>query len=362
MSQDAGTHHIPRPTFLQEFVPKVAPTGSFWIRASDSALFYYSGDITRGINGWVRIFENIVPVTGFSGNLTRHRVVWEDPELVDYQSVETYETGLLKTVAAETRAVITSTVECTTTTTTTTITTTTTTTPTTTTTTPTTTTTTTTGLSPVAGSVLWLKDAGLVGFSDGQGIDVWEDSAGSNDAEQVTVGERPTYQTNQLNSYPVVRFDGVDNSLVGPLTLAQPMTVFVVSKRTAAIGAPDGSFLFDGDDATDRVALYITVAAGNPHAYYAGLAVSSATNSDTNFHYLCGVFNGASSHLFLDGVEIAAGNTGAIGLSGYTLGKDANSAANFLTGDIAEVIVYPTALSDGDRGIVEAYLAWKFAL
>lgn len=152
MAQDAGTTNSPRALFQQEFVPKSAPVASLWIRESDAALFYYSGDLSLGINGWVQIFEGQIGALGFTGDLIRQTPVLLGNGLWATRRLEVHQDGLLKVASTLPDELIVGTEPCdnpttstttgTTTTSTTTPTTTTTSTPTTTTTTPTTTTTT----------------------------------------------------------------------------------------------------------------------------------------------------------------------------------------------------------------------------
>lgn len=378
MSQDAGTFIQPRPVFYQEFVPQVAPIGSFWIRVSDSSLFYYSGDIARGIVGWVRIFENSLPLVGFSGDLVRHRVTWEDPDLVDYASTETYETGLLKTVGAEIRSVIVTSIDCnaattttttpTTTTTSSTTTTTTTTPTTTTTTTPTTTTTTTTPELPVSGASIWLR-ANALSLSDNDPVTTWLDSSGfGNNAAQATAGKKPLFKTAIVNGLPVVRFDGTDDTLSLGNILDNPgaLTVFVVLKSSNSGGVlakVSAAVNWQGWASPYGAGRYIVHQTDNGNYRFWDTAVAYA---DSAFRYFSTTWDGSTITHRVNGAVVGAqANGGAFSSSANGADLHLGSFSDFgdyLNGDVAELVIYPSVLSTGDRQAVEAYLAAKYGL
>ncbi len=71
-----------------------------------------------------------------------------------------------------------------------------------------------------------------------------------------------------------------------------------------------------------------------------------------------------STFLYQRGVQVATSATTEIG-SGtqtYTLGKDPVNANREYSGYIAEVLIYNTVLSSGNRALVENYLIAKYAL
>ncbi|MDA9563313.1 hypothetical protein N9R81_01400, partial [Flavobacteriales bacterium] len=95
--------------------------------------------------------------------------------------------------------------------------------------------------------VLWLKanssvynDAGTTPATNGQSIQQWNDLSGNaNHVTQTVAGDKPTYVTGEINSQPVVRFDGISEILDGPSTNAligeniQDITTFTVYKTTS---------------------------------------------------------------------------------------------------------------------------------
>jgi hypothetical protein len=71
---------------------------------------------------------------------------------------------------------------------------------------------------------------------------------------------------------------------------------------------------------------------------------------------------GALGNVFLNGATPQTQTTLASGVSRFYFGSANNSANRYLTGQIGEILVYNTALSDLDRREVEGYLAWKWGL
>ena len=72
------------------------------------------------------------------------------------------------------------------------------------------------------------------------------------------------------------------------------------------------------------------------------------------------LFNGASSELWFEGVSQDTGSTTSVP-DGMTWGA-ANIDAAYFTGDMAEILIYDSDLSDADKNEIGAYLATKFAL
>jgi hypothetical protein len=208
----------------------------------------------------------------------------------------------------------------------------------------------------------------LTAFNDGDTVTTWPDSTGTWDAGQATPANRPIVKTNQINGYPALRFDGTNDSL-GTAAITHPTTytMFVVAKAATAaadtqgmLGADEFSslrvfqFRFNSDTlelisftndlttATDTQPSVTRTA----YAVWTGKRSASVVQAYKN-----GASNGSTA--------IAAGTAKAKAL---TIGRSYDTGAGNFAGDIAEVIYFSGALSDTDRGTVEAYLASKYGL
>ncbi len=224
----------------------------------------------------------------------------------------------------------------------------------------------------IDGLQLWLKgdegtfqDSAKVAqaFSDGDVIGAWADQSGNgNDLTQITTSLKPGLRLNVLNTRQVVRFDGTDDRLTNSsFSLAQPMTMFIVSRVFAS--DVNGATFIDSFDNVICILFQNSIA--TTFGVNAGGSFSTANDNNWNIHNV--EFDGASSEWFINGASVDTGNVGANGYSGLSIGDARGNPnpvlANFaLEGDIAEILIYNSILSDADRQIIENYLNGRYAI
>jgi hypothetical protein len=226
-------------------------------------------------------------------------------------------------------------------------------------------------------------DAGVTLATDGQTVQEFHTQHSSNPhLNQTTETNKPTFQINEVNGRPSVRFDGVDNFL----------------EATGAAG--NWSFLHDGTAYTTFVAykrntnlatLLATNATGSPtvgfakyvdstpelaHRIYKGVTGQAVIVQQAADPQPLGEFG--IMELSYDGLT---GNTQARVLSNGQL-KNIDTAMNLphsssdpldvlhvgalttggspLDGDIAEIVIFNSELSDQDVNRVRRYLAFKY--
>lgn len=153
------------------------------------------------------------------------------------------------------------------------------------------------------------------------------------------------YSFSSLTSNPVI-FDSCDGSSSGIGTLLIATSTGSVGMRAARTG---GSYCFANASATSHIAAgswYVTSFKNNP---------SNATVANRSYGYK----NGGSA--FNNNSETGALSTAD---SSYDLriGRTANTAGNFASIDIAEIIAYDSALSDANRALVDNYLNNKWGI
>jgi hypothetical protein len=215
-----------------------------------------------------------------------------------------------------------------------------------------------TGFDPetISGLKIWLKADAIVA-ADGASVATWEDSSASNqDVTQGVAGLRPTYQTNELNGLPVVRFDGSDDflgttSFIGVMPSAG--SIYVV----ATINSDTDYALVD--------------VSGNGLWRYAGDGNSYMRVMRTDRPLIGSGAPTTGSHLFvvessaatwnytIDGVSIGTATPGYESQD-FIIGS--NNTSSPLNGDIAEVLIYNSVLSAPNRAAVETYLTDKWGL
>jgi hypothetical protein len=186
------------------------------------------------------------------------------------------------------------------------------------------------------------------------------------------------------NSRDVVRFDGVDDTLqlLTGLNIARNvngLTIFCVFKWNTNPTTNKGVvFISTG---TNQSLGRATLAAGvtSRKMYCAGRrldsnsfqGVTSSADNPTLFFLQTGVFNYENSILqqFIDGQSSgfsdtfqtngATSNTDSINVQ---IGSASPNANTFSHADLAEILIFPTALSTTDRQKVESYLASKWGI
>lgn len=239
---------------------------------------------------------------------------------------------------------------------------------------------------------LWFNaDVGVT--VDGSGINVtrWADQSGNgNDATQVALNPslQPDYVPTALNGHAVLRFDGGSDHLLVTNTavnLTNGLSIFIVARnaerknynglfRLGPSGDPftstssleiywndSGGSAFSGNSvytANRTTPSFSFVGGGNPpvvlnkYYLYDVLAVSSAVTQRVNSVDQNGGFGG-------DTFFVPASTNNGFAAIGVGYGGD---PAGDLRGDIAEILVYNTALNTTERLNVEAYLDGKYSL
>lgn len=87
------------------------------------------------------------------------------------------------------------------------------------------------GIRDIEGLV-FLFESDALALADGDPDAAWPDRSDNEfDAAQATSGNQPTFQTNEINGQPCVRFDGADDFLSSPAPAdTKPFTAFAVVK------------------------------------------------------------------------------------------------------------------------------------
>jgi len=192
----------------------------------------------------------------------------------------------------------------------------------------------------------------------GSNVTDWADQSGNaRDLAQATDSKRPTFNAGVLNGEAAIRFDGIDDFMTrAGVDLAQPNTLYRVMRL---ITDADGQFFHDGADSTKR---HVAFTNNGFFAFFAGSSITSTKAKDTLTHYSGGVYNGASSELFIDGVSVATGDINTQVFSFGTLGALHDGSANFTNMDLFEWFGYSGVHDAATRAQVFDYLTARYAL
>jgi hypothetical protein len=258
----------------------------------------------------------------------------------------------------------------------------------------------------ISGLQLWLDAAdastlydattgGSLVAADG-GVARWEDKSGNaRHATQATAANRPARKTAVQGGRDVLRFDGSNDFLSVPSSTATfkflhsaDSTVFAVFKSgtTANPGHSYYAILYTFnsqeiqvgyglatfDESPSNDAIELVVGRG-----VSGIAVQAIANNGfpSNVFGVAsfvtkptdGVASNRASYRRNGGSAVAS-NTATNGVStansqgNLTIGNVTATFSTYLNGDIAEIIVYNSALSDANRALVEQSLIAKWGL
>lgn len=218
-----------------------------------------------------------------------------------------------------------------------------------------------TTLIPQTGLVEWLKADAITGLADNDPISTWTASVGNNGTQTGTA--RPTYQTNELNGLPIVRFDGSNDYFnIGNFSALTAGEVFIAVKiDTDPPGAGGQAGLWDLGNGTATAypftdgLLYESFGAT---VRKDGIALASVSS-----WRVYNVYSAANDwQAFLDGASIHSTATNTVGFpSTCLLGGDTGTGF-YLDGDVAEFILYSRKLTAPERASVLSYLETKWAI
>ena len=205
------------------------------------------------------------------------------------------------------------------------------------------------------GLLLWLDASRITGLNDGDSVSQWDDLSGNaNHWAQATVSKQPTYETNELNGRPIVRFDGVDDVLEhAGLDFGSSYTLFVVF---AYQGTSNGPLFYGsggGYDFWNQTAFQESFANSSRDETHSSNISSVGTYISVNYQRQSLRKNGSA--LSLSGSAYAGINT-RIKLCGRA------SGVAHPTVDLAEIVVSTHSLNTTLRQKTEAYLNSKYAI
>lgn len=190
------------------------------------------------------------------------------------------------------------------------------------------------------------------GISIATGVNQWFDQSGNNNhLNQVTLGRQPTVISSEINGYPGLIFDGVDDYLQTSFTLVQPETVFIIVKM---LSWTLNDQIIDGA-AGDSMLLQESGGGTDPIRLYGGAFLGPSLDLPVgNLGLITAIYNGASSLLQINNATIFSGNGGTASASGFTIGAGAGGSFNAHI-VIAEAIVLSGAATNNEINLMKAY-------
>ena len=223
----------------------------------------------------------------------------------------------------------------------------------------------------IAGLNLWLK-ADALALSDGTAVASWTDSSGNgNNATQPSAPFRPLFKTNRINALPALNFTPPNQymaigSIPGGITTSA--TVFIVQRKNASSGTL--AVMSDPSAPGNTFAIYLPYSDGTVYFDLGDSTVTGRISSPwggdyTHFFAWSFVAGGGNMAIYRNGISVVAsgGHTNSFSPAGlvYFVNGD-GGAGGGQDADIAEILIYNSALSTTDRQNVESFLRTKYGL
>lgn len=227
---------------------------------------------------------------------------------------------------------------------------------------------------PVHDLALWYRaDAGLT--RRGSRISRWDDQSGyGRDAVQSSESNQPLWVERAVHGRPVVRFDGGSSfmSFTMPVNGLRGMTIILVSASASDLpaGRNGDRSAINWDETSFWGRVYVSPFRSNIRFRFGTTQTdnwpiySKSPSNPGTFSIITAMKDESVDLLYLDGALVLReeGKQPAISscLDSAMLGK--GMASDCFAGDIAEVLVYSSALPDPDRRRVEDYLSERYGL
>lgn len=212
----------------------------------------------------------------------------------------------------------------------------------------------------IAGLALWLK-ADSLSLNNDDPVGTWADSSGNGLDVTAAGAARPTFKTAILNNKPVVRFATDDVLTSTAVAVAgAAFSVFTVLKFATTAGFQTPFFNGDQPIGNGWALMLGGGAAGKRGFFFRGIAVADDGDATTSWETWTVIRTSAPSlDMYVDGsLTSLAGNTSSVITP--TTQVEVGGGGGFYNGDIAELVVYDSALSTGDQQGIESYLYNKW--
>ena len=209
----------------------------------------------------------------------------------------------------------------------------------------------------IAGLRLWLQADKIGGLSDGDPLETWPDSSGNGVVvTQATESKRPLLKNNQINGLPVVRGDGLDDTMVvtGLSVASGDKTFFAIVTLPITTG---NKFLFDSN--VGRL-IISPVGSTSKLGFYDGAwkETIAATATLQYIVWRLKAAGGTQNMIFKDGASTGTTNYTARAIGGVTnLFSTQGGLAGFLACDLLEFGTYDSSIIDADLTLLHAYLS-----
>ena len=218
------------------------------------------------------------------------------------------------------------------------------------------------------GLAFWAAARLESGLAGGDSVVTITDRSGEgNDLTGAAVENRPTYQTAIIGTQPVYRFDGTNDymrrtTLTNMTNWTQSDHAIIVVIRPTSVVEED---LLSSSNSGDGNDLLMVISTGRGHSWR-GVGDANAINTTTtllvNTNYILMYWvSGTQNAIYLNGT-LEAGPTNLTGTAGtgtdqiFVGNRSGVYGPGWYSGEIAEVLIYTTAPTDGQMLQLSAWL------
>lgn len=170
--------------------------------------------------------------------------------------------------------------------------------------------------------------------------------------------QRPLVKAAIRNGLDCLDFDGSNDLITRAFTLAQPATVFLAGFLRAVGGSGANDGVADGGGFASAALLSYT--ATSTQMYGGASLTSNAAAALSSWQVLTVKWNGASSLLRIDGVQLMSGNAGTRSPGGFTLGGLPSGGGRYTQLRFGELAVCAADVTGDDLDAAEAYFLAKW--
>lgn len=214
---------------------------------------------------------------------------------------------------------------------------------------------------PASGALLWLRANLGVIKSAGQ-VTAWLDQSGHGlDGIMDVPSREPALVPGEWNGLPVIRFAGAQSLYLRQPIAPTTFTVFVAGRNRNPTEA-HGIFLGPGGDTANNQLRWengssvLIVGLGND------LPETAFSFGDTRvFHVLAARYDGSNLTVSRNGTQVGSAHFATTGP--WQIGQVGGwFSSDFMVGDLAEILVYESALSEADTELTNSYLLQKYGM
>jgi len=201
---------------------------------------------------------------------------------------------------------------------------------------------------------LWFRSDNVV--LNGTSISQWNDMSGNNNhLTQSDASKQPLLESNSLNGYPIVKFDGVNDNLKTMIAQAitNQVTIFIVLNNTSS----NPVFIYDGGSnylSMIYVSNKLYIQSGNPNIFY-------SKSAPFQYAFFQNEYSTSISRTYENGTLKMVGTLPSPVLNGLTIGTRYQQDTYFYKGNIAEIFIYNSLLSASEKNQIELYLRNRYA-